>query len=212
MMSPNALGTGLAFLYRALNEVSPVGLRVGHEGESRRFVQETIGFGVIFAVSLLFICLVLSAQFSGSRDPLVAVPLSIFGALVPLALDGGTQNLYTDGTADADRTNPQARDIDRGLREQQGPRRGMDRKQSAQEGAASRLRPILMTTCATVLGVLPLLLAFGAGANDHFAIGLVITSGILVDTLFTRFVLPSSCLPFGRSRTTEPPARPMRNS
>ncbi len=75
---------------------------------------------------------------------------------------------------------------------------GMDRRGAVIEAAALRLRPILMTTFATVLGVLPLLLAFGAGANSRFAIGLVITSGMLVGTLFTLFVLPTFYLPFTR--------------
>ena len=67
-----------------------------------------------------------------------------------------------------------------------------------------RLRPILMTTFATVLGVLPLLLAVGAGANSRFAIGLVITAGMLVGTLFTLFVLPTFYLPFFKATTAEP--------
>jgi len=211
MMPPNTLGTGLAFLDRALKEVAPVGFRVGHEGESRRFVQETTGFGVLFAVSLIFIFLVLSAQFNSFRDPLVvlvAVPLSIFGAVVPLALGWGTLNIYTQvglltligliskhGILIVDFANHKVRD------------EGMDRKQAVLEAATLRLRPILMTTFATVLGVLPLLLAFGAGANSRFAIGLVITCGMLVGTLFTLFVLPTFYPSFGRARAArEAPA------
>jgi multidrug efflux pump len=202
MMPPNTLGTGLEFLDRALKEVAPVGFRVGHEGESRRFVQETTGIGVLFAVSLAFIFLVLSAQFNSFRDPLVvlvAVPLSIFGAVVPLALGWETLNIYTQvglltligliskhGILIVDFANHKVRD------------EGMDRRQAVLEAATLRLRPILMTTFATVLGVLPLLLAFGAGANSRFAIGLVITSGMLVGTLFTLFVLPTFYLPFAR--------------
>ena len=201
MMPPNALGTGLAFLDRSLKEVALAGFRSGNEGESRRFIQESSRFGPLFALSLVFIFLVLSAQFNSFRDPLVvlvAVPLSIFGAVVPLSLGWGTLNIYTQvglltligliskhGILIVDFANRKVA-------------AGLDRRQAVLEAAALRLRPILMTTFATVLGVLPLLLASGAGANSRFAIGLVITSGMLVGTLFTLFVLPTLYLPFGR--------------
>jgi len=201
MRPPNSLGTGLEFLDRALKEVAPVGFQAGHEGESRRFVQESSGFGLLFAVSLVFIYLVLSAQFNSFRDPLVvlvAVPLSVFGAVVPLALGWGTLNIYTQvglltligliskhGILIVDFANNKVRE-------------GLDRKTAVLEAAALRLRPILMTTFATVIGVLPLLLASGAGANSRFAIGLVITAGMSVGTLFTLFVLPTFYLPFLR--------------
>ena len=198
LLPPNSLGTGLAFLQEALDEVAPMGYRAGHIGESRRFVQEQDRFGVLFAASLLFIFLVLAAQFNSFRDPLVvlvAVPLSIFGAMVPLALSAGTLNIYTQmglltligliskhGILIVDFANRMVE-------------AGKDRKEAVLEAAALRLRPILMTTFATVLGVLPLLTAFGAGAASHYAIGLTITAGMLVGTLFTLFVLPTFYLP-----------------
>ncbi|MEP5763004.1 MAG: efflux RND transporter permease subunit [Halieaceae bacterium] len=199
MMPPNSLGTALEFLETSLQEVAPVGFRSGHEGESRRFVQESESFGVLFGVSLTFIFLVLAAQFNSFRDPLVvlvAVPLSIFGAVVPLALGWSTLNIYTQvglltligliskhGILIVDFANKMVA-------------QGMDRRAAVLEAAALRLRPILMTTFATVLGVLPLLLAYGAGAASRYAIGLVITTGMLVGTLFTLFVLPTFYLPF----------------
>jgi len=199
MMPPNSLGTGLEFLDRTLQEVAPSGYRAGHEGESRRFVQETESFGVLFAVSLIFIFLVLAAQFNSFRDPfivLVAVPLSIFGAMVPLAMGFATLNIYTQvglltligliskhGILIVDFANRMVED-------------GMDRKEAVLEAAALRLRPILMTTFATVLGVLPLVLASGASSASRFAIGLVITAGMLIGTLFTLFVVPTFYLPF----------------
>ena len=203
MIPPNSLGTGLDFLEQTLQEVAPLGFRAGYLGESRRFVQESRGFGVLFGVSLLFIFLVLSAQFNSFRDPfvvLVAVPLSIFGAVVPLAMGLATLNIYTQvglltligliskhGILIVDFANHMVED-------------GMDRKQAVLEAAALRLRPILMTTFATVLGVLPLVLATGAQSASRFAIGLVITTGMLVGTLFTLFVLPTFYLPFGKVR------------
>jgi len=213
VMPPNSLGTALEFMDRTLREVAPVGFRAGYEGESRRFVQESESFGVLFFVSLLFIYLVLAAQFNSFRDPfvvLVAVPLSIFGAVVPLALGAATLNIYTQvglltligliskhGILIVDFANRMVE-------------QGMDRKRAVLEAAALRLRPILMTTFATVLGVLPLLLAFGAGAASRFAIGLVITTGMLVGTLFTLFVLPVFYLPL-RKRSTTPAAQAVMN-
>jgi multidrug efflux pump len=194
VLPPNSLGDGLTFLEQALKEVAPLGYRVGYEGESRRFIQESQGFLVLFASSLVFIYLVLSAQFNSFRDPfivLISVPLSIFGALVPLALGFATLNIYTQvgvltligliskhGILIVDFANHRLAE-------------GADRRTAVLEAAGLRLRPILMTTFATVLGVVPLLIAFGAGANARFAIGLMIAAGMLVGTLFTLFVLPT---------------------
>ena len=192
-MPPNTLGTGLEFLASALKEVAP-SYRAGYEGESRRFIEESQGFLPLFAASLVFIYLVLSAQFNSFRDPiivLISVPLSIFGAIVPIALGVTTLNIYTQvglltligliskhGILIVDFAN---REFEKGL----------TRHNAVLKAAALRLRPILMTTFATVLGVLPLLLAFGAGANSRFAIGLMISAGMAVGTIFTLFVLPT---------------------
>jgi multidrug efflux pump len=201
VLPPNTLGDGLSFLEETLAEVAPLGYRAGYEGESRRFIEESQGFLVLFASSLIFIYLVLSAQFNSFRDPfivLISVPLSIFGALVPLALGLATLNIYTQvglltligliskhGILIVDFANQKMLE-------------GLDRKSAVLEAAGLRLRPILMTTFATVLGVLPLLLAFGAGANARFAIGLMIAAGMLVGTLFTLFVLPTFYLLMAR--------------
>ena len=200
-LPPNSLGDGLTYLTQALHEVAPSGYRVDHAGESRRFVQESQSFLLLFASSMAFIYLVLSAQFNSFRDPLivlVSVPLSIFGALVPLALGMATLNIYTQvglltligliskhGILIVDFANNRLRD-------------GADRRTAVLEAAGLRLRPILMTTFATALGVLPLLTAFGAGANARFAIGLMIAAGMLVGTLFTLFVLPTFYMVMGR--------------
>lgn len=193
MTPPNSLGTGLAFLEHKLAEIAPVGFRAGYTGGSRRFVQEAASFPSLFAISLTLIFLVLAAQFNSFRDPLVVlvtVPLSIFGAVVPIALGMATLNIYTQiglltligliskhGILIVDFAN-------------QLVRQGSSRIEAVLEAASLRLRPILMTTFATVLGVWPLLVASGAGANSRFSIGLVITAGMLVGTLFTLFVVP----------------------
>ena len=205
VMPPNTLGTGLAFLEEALAEIAPPSFRAGYTGESRRFMQESGSFPVLFSLSLILIFLVLAAQFNSFRDPLVvlvAVPLSIFGAVVPIALGVVTLNIYTQiglltligliskhGILIVEFAN-------------QLTVRGTDRRAAVLDAAALRLRPILMTTFATVLGVLPLLLASGAGANARFGIGLMIAAGMLVGTLFTLFVLPVFYLPFRRREST----------
>ncbi len=211
VLPPNSLGDALAFLEQTLTEVAPSGYRAGYQGESRRFMQESQGFLVLFATSLVFIYLVLSAQFNSFRDPfivLVSVPLSIFGALVPLALGFATLNIYTQvglltligliskhGILIVDFANHRLSE-------------GLDRRAAVLEAAALRLRPILMTTFATVLGVVPLLIAFGAGANARFAIGLMIAAGMLVGTLFTLFVLPTLYVLVGRSKAPVTAAAP----
>ncbi len=201
VLPPNTLGDSLEFLEQALYEVAPTGFRVGYQGASRRFIQESQGFLLLFATSLVFIYLVLAAQFNSFRDPLIvliSVPLSVFGAIVPLALGLATLNIYTQvglltligliskhGILIVDFANRLVVE-------------GYDRKAAVLKAAALRLRPILMTTVATVLGVLPLVLAFGAGANSRFAIGLMIAAGMSVGTLFTLFVLPTFYLVLGK--------------
>ena len=204
VMPPNSLGTALDYLEATLEAVAPTDYRAGFEGESRRYKQESSGFWLLFMTSLLFIYLVLAAQFNSFRDPfivLIAVPLSLFGALVPLAMGTATLNIYTQigmvtligliskhGILIVDFANKRVAE-------------GMDRRSAVLEAAAMRLRPILMTTFATVLGVLPLLTASGAGANSHFAIGLVIATGMSVGTLFTLFVLPVLYPYFNRTQS-----------
>jgi multidrug efflux pump len=199
MMPPNSVGTGLAFLKDKLQEIAPRGFRDGYTGSSRRFIQETASFPVLFTLSMILIYLVLAAQFNSFRDPLVvliSVPLSIFGAVVPIALGFATLNIYTQvglltligliskhGILIVDFANQLVRE-------------GINRREAVLQAAAMRLRPILMTTFATVLGVWPLVIASGAGANSRYSIGLMITAGMLVGTLFTLFVLPTLYLPF----------------
>jgi multidrug efflux pump len=202
MMPPNSLGTGLSFLREKLQEIAPTGFREGYTGASHRYIQETGSFPFLFTLSLILIFLVLAAQFNSFRDPLVvliSVPLSIFGAVVPLALGFATLNIYTQvglltligliskhGILIVEFANKLAL-------------QGMDRREAVLEAASLRLRPILMTTFATVLGVWPLVMASGAGANSRFSIGLMITAGMMIGTLFTLFVLPVFYLPFTRA-------------
>ncbi len=201
MMPPNSLGTGLNFLRDKLHEIAPKGFKEGYTGASQRFMQETASFPILFSLSMILIFLVLAAQFNSFRDPIVvllSVPLSIFGAVVPIALGFATLNIYTQiglltligliskhGILIVEFSNKLVL-------------QGMTRRDAVLEAASLRLRPILMTTFATVMGVWPLVIATGPGANSRFSIGLMITAGMLVGTLFTLFVIPVFYLPFTR--------------
>ena len=214
VIPPNTLGDGLEFLETKLAEIAPRGFRAGYTGTSRRYVQESATFPLLFTLSMILIFLVLAAQFNSFRDPfvvLVAVPLSIFGAMLPIAMGAMTLNIYTQigmltligliakhGILIVEFANQLTND-------------GVDRREAVLQAATLRLRPILMTTFATVLGVLPLVIASGPGANARFSIGMTITAGMMIGTLFTLFVLPTFYLPFikkSESRASEPEVTP----
>lgn len=182
-----------AFLSKTLREIAPADFMHDFGGQSRQFEKEGTTLLMTFVLALVVIYLVLSAQFESFRDPfvvLITVPLSIFGAMIPLFLGFATINIYTQvglitliglitkhGILIVEFANQQQR-------------QGMDKITAVKEAAALRLRPILMTTAAMVLGVMPLVLASGAGAVSRNNIGLVITVGLSVGTLFTLFVVP----------------------
>lgn len=181
------------FLGETLRELAPQGFMHDFGGQSRQFEQEGAALMVTFVLALIVIYLVLSAQFESFRDPfvvLITVPLSIFGAMIPLFLGFATFNIYTQvglitligliskhGILIVEFSN-------------QLQRQGKDKLTAVKEAAALRLRPILMTTAAMVLGVMPLVMASGAGAVSRNNIGLVITVGLSIGTLFTLFVVP----------------------
>jgi hydrophobe/amphiphile efflux-1 (HAE1) family protein len=181
------------FLTQALSEIAPAGFMHDFGGQSRQFEKEGTALLATFVLALVVIYLVLSAQFESFRDPfvvLITVPLSIFGAMIPLFLGFATMNIYSQvglitligliskhGILIVEFSN-------------QLQRQGRDKISAVKEAAALRLRPILMTTAAMVLGVMPLVLASGAGAVSRNNIGLVITVGLSIGTLFTLFVVP----------------------
>ena len=152
----------------------------------------TLVYTFVFALIVIF--LVLAAQYESFRDPfiiLVALPASMFGALIPLNAGLASINIYTQiglvtligliskhGILMVDFANKLQ--IDQGL----------SRRVAIEQAAAIRLRPILMTTAAMVVAMVPLLIAKGAGAASRFDIGLVIASGMLIGTMFTLFVTP----------------------
>ena len=195
MMPGKTLGEGLHYLESVANENLPKGFTYDFGGESRQFMQEgsALVFAFLFAIIIIF--LVLSAQYESFRDPLIvliSVPMSICGALIPLNLGFASINIYTQvglitligliskhGILIVDFANHLQRE------------KNLDRRAAVEESAGIRLRPILMTTAAMVFGVLPLLIASGAGAVSRFDIGLVISTGLLIGTGFTLFVVPT---------------------
>lgn len=188
------VGEAIDFLKKKA-ESFPEGFTYDFQGESRQFVQEgnTLVYTFIFALIIIF--LVLAAQYESFRDPLIiliALPCSIFGALMPLNAGLATINIYTQiglvtligliskhGILMVDFANK--------LQVNQG----YGRRDAIEHAAAIRLRPILMTTAAMVVAMVPLLIARGAGAASRFDIGVVIAAGMTIGTLFTLFVTPA---------------------
>jgi multidrug efflux pump len=191
-----ALGTAVTFLQDLAARELPAGYSVDYGGLSRQYVQESGGFLLTFGFALIIIYLSLAALFESFRDPfiiLVSVPMSIAGALffVGLGLGGASLNIYTEvGLVTL-----------MGLISKHGilivefannlQKEGHSRREAIEMAAGIRLRPILMTTAAMVLGVVPLIVASGAGAVSRFNMGLVIASGLAIGTLFTLFVVPA---------------------
>ena len=188
-----SLSDGLAYLEEAADEALPETAQIEYAGESREFREASANMYLTFLLALAFIYLVLAAQFESFTDPFIimlTVPLSVTGGLLALWWSGGTLNIYSQvglvtliglitkhGILIVEFSNQ--------LRAQGHPIRD-----AVIEAAALRLRPILMTTGAMVLGAVPLALAAGAGAESRQDIGWVIVGGLLVGTLFTLFVIP----------------------
>jgi multidrug efflux pump len=190
-----ALGDALKTLQEIADRVLPPGYRVQYGGSSRQYISESKGMVAIFGFALIIIYLALAAQFENFRDPLiilVSVPMSIAGALVFVYIGIGVSlNIYTEvglitlmgliskhGILIVEFANT--------LQEQ-----GLSKRDAVRQAAATRLRPIIMTTAAMVLGVVPLLAASGAGAASRFNMGLVIATGLSIGTIFTLFVVPA---------------------
>ncbi|HYE50200.1 MAG TPA: efflux RND transporter permease subunit [Azospirillaceae bacterium] len=185
---------GLAEIERIAREVMPEGFFVDYAGESRLSKQEGNAIALAFAFAVIVIYLVLAAQFESFRDPFIimmSVPLSIFGAMVPLNIGLATLNIYTQvGLITLVGLITKHGILMVEFANEQREKRGLGRREAIVEAARVRLRPILMTTAAMVLGVVPLLTASGAGAAARFSIGLVIAAGMSIGTLFTLFVVP----------------------
>jgi len=186
----------LKFLQDLATRTLPQGYAVDYGGLSRQYVQESSAFIATFGFALIIIYLALAALFESFRDPviiLVSVPMSIAGALlfISVGIGGASLNIYTEvglvtlmgliskhGILIVEFAN--------GLQQE-----GKSKREAIEQACGIRLRPILMTTAAMVLGVIPLIIASGAGAVSRFNMGLVIASGLAIGTLFTLFVVPA---------------------
>jgi multidrug efflux pump len=173
-------------------------------GESRLFKQQGSALILTFFLSLLVIYLVLAAQFESWRDPLIiliSVPMSIAGAMIFISLGFASLNLYSqvglitligliakNGILIVDFANRMQEE------------RRLSKLDAVLEAASVRLRPILMTTLAMLMAMVPLLIASGPGAEGRFQIGLVISTGLGIGTLFTLFVVPAFYLMLAKDR------------
>lgn len=195
MIPGKTITQGLTYLQDQAKKIFPTGVSYDYAGQSRQVIQEGSGMVFTFFFAIIIIYLVLSAQFESFRDPfivLISVPMSIAGALIPLNIGLATLNIYTGiglitligliskhGILMVEFANQ--------LQESEN----LTIYQAIIKSATLRLRPILMTTAAMIFGVVPLILASGAGAKSRFDIGLVIAAGMLVGTCFTLFVVPT---------------------
>jgi multidrug efflux pump len=186
-------GEALQALQEIVARTLPNTMQIDYSGQSREFLASSQSGVTVFILALAFIYLVLSAQFESFRDPLIimlTVPLAMTGALIAMHMTGGTLNVYSQiglvtliglitkhGILIVEFAN-QRREA------------GADRVQAVIDAAVLRLRPILMTTGAMVLGTIPLALAEGAGAESRQAIGWVIVGGLTFGSFFTLFVVP----------------------
>lgn len=187
------LGEALSYLENAARETLPAVAQIDYRGDSRTFKQSSRSLAFTFALALIVVFLVLAAQFESFVHPfviLLTVPLAVAGGLFGLYMLGSTLNIYSEigiiiliglaaknGILIVEFAN-QLRDAGRAFRD------------ALVEAASIRLRPIIMTSVATAIGALPLVLATGAGAASRFTIGVVIVSGVLFATLLTVFVVP----------------------
>jgi multidrug efflux pump len=203
-------GEAYDFLMQKAQELLPAGFGTDTDGATRQYVQEGNTLVVAFAFALIVIFLVLAAQYESFRDPiiiLIALPTSMFGALLPVNLAGfmglASINIYTQiglvtligliskhGILMVDFANRRQAE-------------GLSRREAIEEAASVRLRPILMTTAAMVLATFPLLFAVGAGAASRFSLGLVIAAGMTIGTMFTLFVTPAVYTLVARDRSKE---------
>lgn len=198
-----SMSEALATLSAIAKEVLPAGYTIDFGGQSRQFVTESAALIATFFFALIIIYLSLAALFESFLDPLIiliSVPMSICGAMIfiSLGIGGASLNIYTEvGLVTLI-----------GLISKHGilivqfandlQRAGKSKRDAIEEASSLRLRPILMTTGAMVLGVTPLILAAGAGAVSRYNIGLVIGTGIAIGTLFTLFVVPAMYMVLGK--------------
>jgi multidrug efflux pump len=205
-------GEVLSKLDAILQAVAPLGYTSDAAGESRQFIQESGGFVGLLLFSVLIVYLALAFQFESYRDPIVilfSVPPALFGALAFITMGFASINVYTQvGLVTL-----------LGLITKHGilivqfanelQRAGHSKREAIEQAAAVRLRPILMTTAAMVLGVVPLVWASGAGAAGRHDMGLVIFAGLSIGTLLTLFIVPAMYMFIGSTHRHEVLEQPL---
>ena len=188
------LGEALQYLREITEQVAPAGYSVDYQGQSRQLIQEGSALALTFGFAIIVVFLVLAAQYESLRDPLIiltTVPLAMFGAIVPMFLWLVSMNIYSQvglitliglvskhGILIVEFANEMQKN------------ECLSPSEAVIKAASIRLRPILMTSFSTIIGIMPLVIASGAGAASRQAIGITIVSGFAIGTLFTLFVLP----------------------
>ncbi|MEM7437657.1 MAG: efflux RND transporter permease subunit, partial [Myxococcota bacterium] len=214
------LDEALAYLETEAQATLPRGYSLDYTGESRQLRKEGNKFVPAFALAVVLIFLVLAAQFNSFRDPLVilggSVPLAMFGASIFtfLKMPDPNMHFWTDGWTTTLNVYSQVGLVTLiGLVSKNGilivefandlQRQGMSKLDAVRNAAAVRLRPILMTTMATVFGHFPLTLVTGPGAEARNSIGLVLVGGMAIGTFFTLFFVPSIYMLFAKDRSAD---------
>ncbi len=195
------MGQALSYLENISETIFPIGFTYNFAGQSRQYVEEGSTMIITFFFALIIIYLVLAALFNSFVDPLiilVSVPMSLTGALIFLSLGFATINIYTEvGLVTLiGLVSKHGILITRFANDLQNE--GIDKRSAIEQASAIRLRPILMTTAAMVFGVVPLLIATGAGAVSRFDIGLVIAAGLGIGTFLTIFIVPAVYMFIGK--------------
>ena len=200
-----SLGQGIDEMDRIAKATLDETFRTALEGESRNFRESSSSLLFAFVLALLLIILILAAQFESFKDPFIimfTVPLAIGGALLFMWIAGVTMNIYSqiglimliglvakNGILIVEFAN-------------QRQNAGMDKFEAIQGASVLRLRPILMTSASTILGLLPLVFASGEGANGRIAMGIAVVGGMLISTLLTLFVVRAMYMYIATKRTS----------
>jgi multidrug efflux pump len=210
---PVPLDQALSFLENEARAILPQGFTLDYAGESRQLRTEGSRFLGTFLLSAILIYLVLAAQFESFRDPFIilagSVPLAVSGALMFSFLGLTTLNIYSQVglitlVGLVSKNGILIVQFANHLQET-----GVDKLRAVIEAAGTRLRPILMTTAATVVGHTPLVLATGPGAGARNSIGIMLVSGMIIGTFFTLFVVPSIYMLVARTRTATASEEPV---
>jgi multidrug efflux pump len=188
------LGQALQLLREITEDVAPAGYTFDYQGQSRQLIQEGSVLALTFGFAIIVVFLVLAAQYESLRDPfiiLTTVPLAMFGALIPMFLGQVSMNIYSQvglitliglvskhGILIVEFANEMQKNDN------------LSPADAVIKAASIRLRPILMTSFSTIIGIMPLVIASGAGAASRQSIGTTIVFGFAIGTLFTLFVLP----------------------